>query len=126
LRFYIALFLPSPPSAAGLYPTALPYPLNALVDERLHRLGEEPPLSRPGEAPLEADIRRATDFIGVLHRIIRGGERVLVKLNLLSDLPPPAASNPLLLITLSRLPKAAGANEVVVADASFWTVDTSR
>jgi uncharacterized protein (DUF362 family) len=78
------------------------------------------------KGPLEADIRRAIDLIGVLHRIIRGGERVLVKLNLLSDLPPPAASDPLLLVALSRLPKAAGANEVVVADASFWTVDTSR
>lgn len=63
-------------------------------------------------------VREAVSLIGGLERLAVRGKTVLVKPNVVSDQPPPATTNPMVVAGVVRLFKEAGAARVIVGDMS--------
>ncbi len=63
-------------------------------------------------------LQRAIDLLGGAERLRLQGKRVLLKPNVLNDRPPPSTTNPSVVAAMTRLVKASGAADIVVADGS--------
>ncbi|MBI4301199.1 MAG: DUF362 domain-containing protein [Chloroflexi bacterium] len=73
-------------------------------------------VSTKGE--LKEDIAHCLQLLGGLDRLVKPGDEVMIKPNLNSDDPPPAATDPLFLKVALELVKEAGAKKIMVGDCS--------
>ena len=78
------------------------------------------------EGDLKEAITKAVDLIGGFKSYIKPGQKVILKPNYNSSDPPPASSDPILVSTLVRFLKDAGAKEVIVGDSSMFLLSTDR
>ncbi len=67
---------------------------------------------------LHAAVRRSLDLIGGLHRLIRPGDTVLLKPNLVQALPPPVSTDLGFLAAVVDLLRAAGAGRIIVGEST--------
>jgi uncharacterized protein (DUF362 family) len=72
------------------------------------------------------DILKAVDAIGGFEKIIKEGDKVLVKPNYNSADPPPASTEPGFLKTIVELLYAHSAGKVVVGESSWQALKTRR
>lgn len=70
-----------------------------------------------GPDPKE-NVRGALDLIGGIESIVKKGNKVLIKPNLVYPAPPPATTDPRIIEPLIELSKEAGAGEVSIGDSS--------
>lgn len=99
------------------------FPKNPFVD----RKGNSLVSVRKAKGDLKADITAAVDAIGGFDKVVKKGDRVLVKPNLNSDDPFPASTSPDMGSALTELLFEHGAKQVDWADSSgpYW-LPTSR
>ncbi len=64
------------------------------------------------------NVRRALDLLGGMRSIVKEGDRVLIKPNLVYPAPPPATTDPRVIGILIELSREAGAAKVFVGDSS--------
>jgi uncharacterized protein (DUF362 family) len=78
----------------------------------------------------DGDVRKAVDsclnLLGGLERLVRKGDRVLVKPNLVVAAPPPVTTGVDLMRAVTEALYEADAEEVIIGESSLWSTNTRR
>lgn len=75
---------------------------------------------------LKASILKAVDSIGGFKKVIKKGDKVLIKPNFNTLDPPPASSNLTFILAVAQLLYQAGASQVTVGDRSGYWLRTTK